>query len=362
MKFSRFYLLIILILVINPVSAQFSGMGGGGGFAPDSTKKLKIAVLPIVNYDPSMGFIFGALGMGFYCVNQDDTISPPSVTGIMAMYTTNKTWGAFAFQKFFLKEDRWRITSALGLADVNFQIYSELLPPGGGFIGYNTSANFFKVKVQRAVITDLFAGLHYTFYRANTAFDIPGIPVETGFNSFHAIGVNGEYDSRDNVNNPSKGWNVPLDISFFNKALGSSHNYNTYELSTNKYFKLAEGKILATRLYFAVSAGDVPFTGKNVVMGSDLRGYTNGKHRANQVYSLQAEYRWTFYKRWGAVFFTGVAAAEDKIKNISFDSLLPAAGTGLRFMAIPSEDINIGIDIAVGKADWGLYFNITEVF
>jgi outer membrane protein assembly factor BamA len=362
MKFSRYFLLIFLIPLINPLNAQFSGGGGGGSMELDSTKKLKIAALPIINYDPSFGFIVGAFGMGFYRVQKGDTISPPSVTGAMAIYTQNKTWAAIAFQKFYFNEDRWRITAAVGLADVNFQVYSDLLPGGGGFIGYNTSATFVFLKVQRAVIPDLFAGIHYKYYRANTAFDIPGIPAETGFNDFHALGVNGEYDSRDNINNPGEGWNIPLDISFFNEALGSTNNYNTYELSINNYFGFSEGNILATRFHLAVSAGDVPFTGQNVVQGTDIRGYTNGKHRGNQLYALQAEYRWTFYKKWGAVFFGGVATVADKASELSFDGLLPAVGTGIRYMAIPSENINIGIDIATGKEDWGIYFNITEAF
>jgi len=47
---------------------------------------------------------------------------------------------------------------------------------------------------------------------------------------------------------------------------------------------------------------------------------------------------------------------------LSFSGLLPGAGAGIRFMAIESEKINIGIDVAVGKDDWGLYFRIGEAF
>ena len=85
MKICRlFFQVFLLIIVLNPLQAQFSGMGGG--FEPDSSKKVKIAALPIINYDPSIGFISGALGMGFYRLNQEDTISPPSVTGAGLRY------------------------------------------------------------------------------------------------------------------------------------------------------------------------------------------------------------------------------------------------------------------------------------
>ena len=42
----------------------------------------------------------------------------------------------------------------------------------------------------------------------------------------------------------------------------------------------------------------------------------------------------------------------------AFKDLLPAIGVGIRFMAIPSEKINIGIDVAKGIDDWGIYFRI----
>jgi len=31
-------------------------------------------------------------------------------------------------------------------------------------------------------------------------------------------------------------------------------------------------------------------------------------------------------------------------------------------MAVPSQEINVGVDIAFGVDDWGIYFRIGEVF
>jgi len=62
------------------------------------------------------------------------------------------------------------------------------------------------------------------------------------------------------------------------------------------------------------------------------------------------------------VGFGGVATAVNSLNEISFNGLLPAVGVGIRYMAVPSEKINVGIDIAKGKDDWGLYFRIGETF
>jgi hypothetical protein len=120
---------------------------------------------------------------------------------------------------------------------------------------------------------------------------------------------------------------------------------------------------LVARFYGGAAVGDsIPFNGKNTVGRDDLRGYSDGRYRANQVYDIQAEYRWNFYKKWGMVAFGGVAIATDDFKGNNYSGLLPALGAGIRYMVIPKRKINIGIDVAVGKGDWGMYFRIGETF
>jgi hypothetical protein len=62
------------------------------------------------------------------------------------------------------------------------------------------------------------------------------------------------------------------------------------------------------------------------------------------------------------VSFGGVATAINTSSDLQFSNMLPAVGAGIRFLAIPSSKINIGIDVAVGKEDWGLYIRIGEAF
>jgi hypothetical protein len=82
----------------------------------------------------------------------------------------------------------------------------------------------------------------------------------------------------------------------------------------------------------------------------------------DQVYSLQAEYRWNFYKRWGMVAFAGVASAVANFSEIPDSQFLPGVGAGVRFRMLPSEKINIGIDGGVGKGDYSITFRIGESF
>jgi len=74
--------------------------------------------------------------------------------------------------------------------------------------------------------------------------------------------------------------------------LGSDYEFERYIITYNQFFKLSknsEKKVLAVRANINIAAGNVPFEGQTVVGGDDIRGYSQGKYRANQVYTLQAE-------------------------------------------------------------------------
>ena len=156
--------------------------------------------------------------------------------------------------------------------------------------------------------------------------------------------------------------NAKLTTISYLESLGSSSQYHKIETEFNKYFQINKESVLMARLFGVVSVGDVPFSGENVVGRDDMRGYSNGKYRANQVYNIQTEYRWNFYRKWGMVAFGGLGIATDDFQRKNYSGILPSIGTGIRFKAIESRDINIGMDVAIGKDDWGLYFRIGEAF
>jgi hemolysin activation/secretion protein len=155
---------------------------------------------------------------------------------------------------------------------------------------------------------------------------------------------------------------VELESLFNRGAFGSDQDYTIFQLGVNSYLTLKENHILAVRLHAKIGVGDVPFEEQAIMAGTDLRGYTSGKYRADQKYTLQAEYRWAFAKRFGIVAFAGFGYVADKISEIQLGDVLPSAGVGFRYMMIPEYRINIGVDFAVGKDDTAFYFRITEAF
>ncbi|MHA7942298.1 BamA/TamA family outer membrane protein [Formosa sp. 3Alg 14/1] len=337
-------------------------------------KKVKTVIIPTITYNNSFGTMFGAMGSGFYKLNPKDTISPISKSMIIGTYSTNKTWMVIIPNTFYFNEDKQRAKFVVGTGSVNFQTYVdwgdflEFLPddifnviqPEGEFVGYNNSFQFAFAEFVTEVYKKLYVGGHLLYSHNLTDFDTALKKDEE--NNLFGFGLASVYDTRDNQMRPLTGMNAKLSTMHFLTGLGSTSNYSNINMEYNKYYPMQETNTMLLRGYAQIAIGDVPFSGQNVVGRDDLRGYSNGKFRADQVYDVQTEYRHALNNKWGYVAFAGLATAINTVSDISLDNTLPAMGAGIRYLAIPKANINIGFDAAVGRDDWGVYFRIGEAF
>lgn len=343
----------------------FSLSSAGQGVT-DSTKSSSFAAIPYINYNNTLGTSFGLLGQVYYPINKADTISPSSSSGVIGLYTTNKSYFVTAFQRLYLNEDRWRILAALGFGNFNYEYWQDLPFNDGTFIGFGTGANFGFLRVERKVYKNLYLGFQGIFSETITDFDLPDfVPdtLRTDKRNMNSLGYSINLDNREHQINPYGGYNIEFKNIFYRKWMNSGNNFEQFQFIYNHFYKIKNKRnILATRMTASIATGDVPFQGQSVVGQDDIRGYSNGKYRNNQVYAIQAEYRWRFYKKFGMVGFAGVASAVKDFNDLFSSELLPGVGVGIRYMMIEKERVNIGLDVAKGKDDWGLYFRIGESF
>lgn len=331
---------------------------GGGNSDSDSTQDFKFLPLPYINYDRSLEFQIGALPMAMYTLNKKDTISPQSVSGLIGIWTTNKSWFAIAFSQFYLKEDKWRATVAGGLVSVNFQTYVDI--PVNGFIDYNTAADFISLELQRRIFGKVYLGGHYTYLSYVTRFD--GLP-EPATTYQNGLGLKLLRDGRDDVYYPRAGGESEIDWTNIPYFLNEVGGINKAEVSHNQFLPIREEKdIIALRAYVGFGLGDLPFEQQFIVGQTDIRGYSQGKYRGTSIYSIQGEYRWNLAKRFGLVGFVAFATIGGSDVSENNGVFLPSIGTGFRYTAFEKNHFNIGLDAAVGKDDWGLYFRIGESF
>lgn len=336
-------------------------------------KPRNFIAIPTITYNNSFGAMFGGMASFFYHLDKTDSISPLSSSGLVATYTSNNSWFLIVPNTFYFKDDKYRAKIVGGVGSIEFQTFVDWndiigeLPPGilppnldGTFVDFNNIFAFLYSQFIVKVYKDYYVGGNLLVSNTKTTFDLPTNPEDQ--QTLFGFGFNVEKDSRNSQFSPTSGNNGKLVTNHFLESLGSTSNYSNFNFQFNQYYPLKEKNTIMWRLYAQLATGDVPFAGQNVVGRDDLRGYSNGKNRANQVYDAQTEYRHWLNDKWGFVAFGGIATAVNTLGDLSFNNLLPAAGAGIRFAALPKSNINIGIDAAIGKEDWGVYFRIGEAF
>jgi outer membrane protein assembly factor BamA len=340
----------------------------GQDSAVSKKQKSGIAAIPMINYNRTQGIVVGAIVSNYFKINKKDTLSPSSNIGIAGIYTEQKSYMVFAYSALYFDQDRWRLRMAAGSMDINFQFYLEdPVTSTGNFTDYSTKANLVLLQLQRNIFKRIYFGPTGSFIKAQTTFAFPGANGEDSVSKsiLNNIGYIITNDTRDHVQYPTKGMFLNFKNQFYRNWIGSDYEFVRYIIAYNQFFnleKLSNRHVLVARATLNIATGNVPFEGQTVVGGEDIRGYSQGKYRNDQVYTLQAEYRWNFYRKWGLVAFAGLASAVANVSDITNSPLLPGVGAGLRFRMLPTERVNIGVDAAVGRGDYSITFRIGEAF
>ena len=324
------------------------------------SKDLEFSPIPYISYNRTTEFEFGVLPMVMYSVNKKDTISPKSISGAMYVYTTNKSQFGFQFNKLYLNEDRYRITLAVGVADYNAQVFIDGIFIPSKFYDFNTYAQFFMLKLERRVWRNIFLGTGFAYINAENSLEIGGPVFKSERSGLSFFASN---DNRDDVYFPTAGSLFESRVILYPELLGNKQISQTILLSYNQYKTLRnERDILAFRLSTDFSLGEVSFDQQVVVGGREIRGYSEGRYRGEQVANFQLEYRYNPWDKLGFVGFGSISKLWGSNIESHNEYWYPALGAGFRYMAFKENKMRVGLDAAVGREDWGIYFKIGEAF
>ncbi|UTW61902.1 BamA/TamA family outer membrane protein [bacterium SCSIO 12741] len=363
MKAKFLFMIGLSLMLALPGKAQF-GLGGGGGAAKRDTsiQKLRVTGFPLIQYDRTQDLIFGAIGMLMFPMQKSDTLSPTSMAGVGIIGTQRESWGALGFSKLYMKEDRWRATLAAGYFSFNYQFYWDPVPNYGQFIQYNSGFVFAYGQVLRRINSYLLFGTHLTYMKANTTLYVLEQNVPRPVTYMNNTGLDLDLDTRNDVYYPDEGIFLESSWEWAPEWLENTQSYHKFNLSVNHYHRLKKWWVQASRFTSAFGIGEIPFEAQEILGGTDIRGYSQGAQRGDQLFSIQTESRFQVLPRWFLIAFAGVGTTANEAKDYNWDNLWPGAGGGFRFTVIPSEMMNIGIDAAAGRGDWSLQFTIGESF
>lgn len=184
------------------------------------------------------------------------------------------------------------------------------------------------------------------------------------------VGVSQSYDTRNSNNYPTKGFFGRVSYQYAPPIFGSSDfTGSQIKMNIRNFWPIASKVVLGVQgLYYTIQSNNTSFY-LLPQLGNDemMRGYYSGRYRDENLIATQAEIRYRFMERLGAVAFFGVgkvfANSETVLKNFK-----PNYGIGGRYFFDPAKGLSVRLDYGVGekrpneKRQSGVYISLAEAF
>jgi outer membrane protein assembly factor BamA len=332
--------------------------------------KSKIAGLPFIYYSPETKLAFGLGGVYNFRAGRHKETTRTSSVWVYATYTLAKQYSLMLKPEIYLKNNSLCLFGSLRYdrSPQNFYGVGNDTPSTGGE-SYTPRTFAVQFGVKRRVVGAFFGGLSFEFEDVTMEKIKPGGLLAsgeyTGSNGgmLAGFGASLDWDTRDAVLFTRRGTFIQLLGHVYGALAGSDFSFSRVKLDIRKYIPTAKDKVLVLQAFFLSTFGDVPFY-KLGLLGGDslLRGYYKGRFRDKALVLVQAEYRVLISERIGVVGFAGLANVLPKLGVFEPDKLKYSLGTGLRYVINKRDGATLRLDLAWGRACFGLYATAQEAF
>jgi hypothetical protein len=353
------------------VAVSFKAQSQAVASKPDSSlNKTTIRGFPVAFYSPDTKLGVGALGIVFFNFKKDSIGARKSSINIGGAYTTLNQVLLYTPFQIFVNNSKYWFYGELGYYKYIFNYFG---------VGNNTpndyiekyDARFPRIRINalRKVNNSLYVGVRYVYdnfslsnYRSDGELIKNRITGSTG-GRVSGLGLISVFDSRNKLFYPTKGALIEAIAYYESPATGSDFSYNRLSIDAAKYLAISNKQVLAFNAVIVNSNGDVPFHQMATLGGGKRqRGYFDGKFRDRNLLLLQAEYRATIYKRFGAVAFGGLGQVSSQLSEAADAPIRYNFGAGLRYVLDTKQKLNIRIDYGLGAQSSGFYLTLGEAF
>lgn len=327
--------------------------------------------VPVVISDPAVGY-GGGVALAFFhrpegaalertAADGRKQMIPPNIYGVAGMKTENGSTAYGAGAMLHFKDDRWRYTGGVAKASFNLDFYTpgNVLPEVG--IGYSSDGYMAFQKIARRLgDQSLFLGLQWIYMDLDIGFDVDSDrqyfkPHELNRKT-SGLGLSLQYDQRDNPFTPNSGWLGMLEGNFYDEAIGSDNDFQSYRAHAFGYLPLADKRlILGGRVDMRWVGGDVPFYRLPYI---DLRGIGSARYQDTRAATLETELRWNLTPRWAAIGFLGAGRSWGRHSSFSGATSQVAKGVGGRYLVARQLGLYVGLDYAFGPEDDTVYVQV----
>ncbi len=357
-----------------------------------AAKKKKVAILPSIGYNPSLGAVIGAKISGLKQLGNPENTNLSSF-GFEAVLSSKGVITLQARHNIFREANKWNIQG-------NWQFSKYLIADyglGTGNKDYLTkSDSSFPIKFNyirltqgayRKIGNDLYAGLGVTF-NIRTKIDdekletLPSSPhkryserngFDTSNYSSNGLALVLLYNTRDHPLRSYSGTFAEIIFRFNPEWMGSAKQSIQFYYDLRQYIGLSKKNpehVLAFWLTASYKlSGTIPYlelpaTGFDIYNRSG-RAYTIGRFRGPSYAYFESEYRFpiTRNKLLSGVAFFNLQSASDDLGKKVFEYWEPGGGAGLRILLQKQSRSTICLDYAIGKyGSSGIFFGLNEVF
>lgn len=281
---------------------------------------------------------------------------PPTVTGVFAAYTSNKTTVAGIGHMNSFRDDHIRFAGVVGYADVNSTFYVLDRP-----LKFNLEGTLvFQDTRFRFGDSKWFWGIGLSYLDASSAFQVElpeDVPIDLFRSELRNIGLSAElaWDTRDNISMPNNGQLFELTTWRYDEAIGGDFDYWNAQLKLLSFHQLRKKFVLGLRLEYSTINGRAPFFAIPYV---SLRGIPALRYQGERVGVVEIEGRYNISPKWAVIGFAGAGSVSSNFDFIETDQNIYSYGLGGRYRIFEAQNIWVGIDIARGPEDTYWYIQV----
>jgi len=347
-------------------------------FKKDNDRRFKLLPSPIFGYTRETGLTLGANTTMVWYPKSNNTskFSQPSMFAPFVSYGFNgKQLSIGGFMEAYYN-NKWYLVNTFSFThnSKNYFFGVDRDSDDSHKTAYVSNNIILDGAISRLLSEQFSIGIGYKL-RKDSKLDFERDPL-LAFNGkdggwLLGIGPALRMDKRDNVVFPTRGNRLEINYYLFNKQLLSDYQYHEIKFDYRQYFPvnwLVNGDVFAVQAMFnGTWGGDVPFYQlPHITADRAFRGVWRNLYIANQVYSVQAEFRSYFSevdRRFGYAVFAGLGdGAENFFKNYQ-TSIKTFYGAGYRQQLIPKFRLDTRVDFGLtNKGDFGVFVGTGVAF
>ncbi|MEZ9189269.1 glyceraldehyde-3-phosphate dehydrogenase [Vibrio crassostreae 9ZC13] len=359
----------------DPVDGQFD-MGhhlaeNAYGFLP----------IPILITEPAVGYGGGVAGLFLHETDEEKRqrkqaalsaidggaqLVPSAMSVVGAVGTENETWFVFGGHRRSWMNDSIRYTGGGGFGVANLDLYTSINwgPIDHDLrIGTSTSVAVLSQKVQfRIGHTPWMLGIKQLLAKSEIEFDNMVLDRILGNESVTSgLGLEAEYDTRDNLFYPTKGYKLSADYMVYDDAIGSDYNYRNLNIDGEAYIPITNKWTLGLAANYQSFEQQDLFVSPTAKPYVSLRGVSSYRYQGDEIETIQGQLTYSITHRWKVSGFYGSGVAKQD-NGISHDSTVNAGGVGFRYQIARRYGLHLGMDYAQSHEERAIYFNVGSGF